>query len=350
MSDSTLDALDSMGAPDRGGYFGNLGRLMPETVVSSYVGNAEDLDLVFWNIEWFNKHVADKIEPVARFIADMNCDIWALSETSPQATGLLVAYLRDHFNLDFAFGASEPNAASGKQSTAVMWNTRTVSGGRVEWPDEIENFLRRTSQEDLSDLPDPQIIGEAVHGKIFNRYPGLFYLESLPGRSEQQINFFLVPLHLKAMDEGSLRRKLASQVLASAVAYMIREGHDADWVLGGDINAPLDSGDFAALDEAGLTPLSAQDAQAGAFSYIKGPKSLIDHIYVSPNLASTNSANDFFIVAAEQTVPHYAKEMSDHRPILMRLHAGSDAIAPQPEGNIVPLPEWAASLAKLASE
>jgi endonuclease/exonuclease/phosphatase family metal-dependent hydrolase len=329
-----------------GGFLGSLGRvprITPETVVTTFTGGREDLDVAFWNIEWFNRHVDEKLQPVARFIADMNCDVWSIEETSPQATALLVAQLRDRHGLDFAFAASEPNAPSSKQTTTVMWNRNTVSGKRDVWPDAIEPFLRWTSHEDLSDLPDPQIVNEAVQGKIFDRYPALFHLEVLGRPADSPFDFYLVPLHLKAMDEGSLRRRLACQILASAVAYMINQGSDKDFILGGDMNAPLQSGDFDNLKAAGLTPISAKDAEAGAFSYVKGPQSLIDHVYLSANLSREFGPEDFFIVAADRVIPDYTTEMSDHRPVLTRLSLKSVAggPAPAPESGVVPIPDWA---------
>jgi hypothetical protein len=303
-----------------GSYFGNLGRSvdLEENVLDPSEVNArdEDIDVAFWNIEWFNKNVDKKVRPVARFIADMNLDVWALEETSPQATERLVKLLEDAYGLDFDFNSSEPNAPNAKQSTTVMWNRNTVIGEKKSWPEEIEEVLRLSSQDNLEPLEQ---LEEAIHGKIFDRYPGLFHLRA---RNSTTLNFYLVPLHLKAMAEGSLRRQLASRVLAAAVNRMIRDGKGGDWVLGGDINAPLSSGDFEQLDSAGLTAVSAQDAEAGAISYIKGPKSLIDHIYLSPNMAARFGAENFTIISAEKEIPKYTQEMSDHRPVMIRLNAG----------------------------
>jgi predicted extracellular nuclease len=122
------------------------------------------------------------------------------------------------------------------------------------------------------------------------------------------------------MDEGMKRRRMASVILGAAVQKMITEfGHDADWVPGGDFNAALASQDFDALFKKDFVALSAQDEGQDAFSYLKRPKSLIDHIFLSANLGKTYGADDFFIVAAEKTVPKYVKKLSDHRPVLVRL-------------------------------
>jgi len=124
---------------------------------------------------------------------------------------------------------------------------------------------------------------------------------------------------------------------------------DADWVLGGDFNAQLASQDFASLFKHDMVALSAQDEGEGAFSYLKRPKSLIDHIFLSPNLAQTYGAGDFFIVAAEKTLPKYLKRLSDHRPVLVRLSLKPAASTGTEAGEELP-PELASLLARIDRE
>ncbi|WP_292267283.1 hypothetical protein, partial [Mesorhizobium sp.] len=86
---------------------------------------------------------------------------------------------------------------------------------------------------------------------------------------------------------------------------------------GGDANATLASGDLDALTSAGLTALTAQDASDKQITYVKAPfKSLIDHVFISPNLVP--DGRDFMIVALDRTIDRFL-EVSDHRPILLRL-------------------------------
>jgi hypothetical protein len=111
-----------------------------------------------------------------------------------------------------------------------------------------------------------------------DRYPGLFHFEALHRDADQEsFNFFLVPL-LKAMAGGSKRRQLASEILAAAIRTASRELDELDWVVGGDYNAELVTGDFEPLRQGGLVPISY------------GP-------------------DDYFIVAAEKTVPNYVKKV-----------------------------------------
>src|SRR5207248_6733731 len=122
-------------------------------------------------------------------------------------------------------------------------------------------------------------------------------------------SFHLVPVHLKAMGEGGLRRRMASKILAAAVRKKTAEGAGGDWVIGGDFNAELATEDFEPLSESGMVALSAEDEAGGAFSYIKGPRSLIDHIFLSPNLADRFGPQGYFIVAAEKVFPDYVADI-----------------------------------------
>ena len=301
------------------GFFGALGRTPPspepgfEVVVDGYKGEASDIDVGFWNIEWFNQRFDEKRDAVAKIIASMNLDIWAFEEVSPESTRKLVEYLNATYHVEYACAFSEPGVSEAKQTTTVIWNTRTVTGTRETWPDKVEEWLRVDSR-DFDDL-----VFEAVEGKVFDRYPGLFKFDAVRAQGQDPFVFYLVPLHLKAMGEGSKRRRMASKILAEAVKVMIESGHDEDWILGGDYNAELASDDFKDLLTAQMVALSAQDEAGGAMSYVKSPKSLIDHIFLSANLAKTYGADDYFIVAAEKTIPGYIASISDHRPVLVRL-------------------------------
>jgi hypothetical protein len=308
------------------GYFGALGRPIGpgsdfEKVVQTYRGEAHDVDVGFWNVEWFSNRFEEKTPEVAKIFAELQLDIYGLSESSPAAADHLVRFLAEQYGLEFAWAASEPDAGPGKQSTTVLWNIQTVASEAVDWADEVKPWFEVDSRQ------FDELGLEAVHGKVFNRYPGLFRFKAL-NRDEvgPPFDFYLVPLHLKAMGEGSLRRRMAARIIGAAIERMTAAGHDADWIVGGDFNAELATGDFAALVES-MVPISAEDEGEGSMTYLKSPLSLIDHIFISPNLARTYGAKDFIIVATDAQTPAYVEKISDHRPVLMRisLRPGEDA-------------------------
>ena len=293
-----------------GGYFETSAT---EATVEDYHGTAGAVDVGFWNIEWFTNRHQQKVGDVAELVDDLQLDIWCFQEASPRATERLVDRLNRHHDGTYDYLAAEPDSRDGKQSNTVIWNTDTISCEKESWGD-LEYLFRLDSRDPRID----EIMGntEAVHGKVFNRYPQIFKCTA-----ENGYDFRVVPLHLKAMDEGSLRRRIASAILALAVNQKIEEGVDNDWIIGGDMNADLESGDFDKLTGDGFDAVSAQDEEDGGITYIKRPyKSLIDHIFLSPNLSSSHGADDFFIVARDLQNPRdFLRDLSDHRPVIVRL-------------------------------
>ncbi len=325
------------GTDERLGFFGALGRpgaagrSALERVVDAYQGTDLDIDVGFWNVEWLSNRYENKAAAVAQVIFDMRLDIWCLVESSPNGVQAVVNELKEAYGLDFAWDAAEPDTHDNKQSCTMLWNKATVHGEKVSWGEPIETWLQ-TGSRDFG-----QIGLEAVHGKIFDRYPALYHFTTVqdvqPGR---KLDFHVVPLHLKARDEGSLRRSMAARILAAAVKRRIEDnpGADTDYIIGGDFNAELASGDFDALDQGGLRALSTEDEREGAITYIKRPYlSLIDHIYLSPNLSDAYGSDSFFIVASESQYPEYIRNISDHRPIIFRMSLNPDS---GPGGNAQP--------------
>ncbi|MGM4939750.1 endonuclease [Rhizobium sp. 768_B6_N1_8] len=304
------------------GFFGTLGRTVSqndsgmERVVDAYKGEDQDLDIGFWNIEWFNKRWQDKLDSVARVIVEMNLDVWVFVESSLEATEALARHLETNYRTKRWGVLASQDATSEKQITTVMWNSGTVTVTAKDWPAKVERWLQVDSRQ-FDDLGL-----EAVHGRVFDRYPALYEVKAKIRDTDTTFN--LVPIHLKAMGEGSLRRQMAARLLAEAVAELAKdESFDTDWIIGGDANATLASGDLDPLTSAGLTALTAQDAAQEQITYVKAPfKSLIDHVFISPNLVP--DGRDFMIVALDRNIDRF-QEVSDHRPILLRLAATGTA-------------------------
>lgn len=313
------------------GFFGSLGRSVSSTaggmerVANAYSGEDQDVDIGFWNIEWFNKRWEDKLDAVARIVLEMKLDLWVFVESSEEATKALADHLTQKYNSgDWGVLASQ-DAPSERQITTVMWNKKTLTSVELKpWPEKV----RRWFEVDSRAFDDLNL--EAVHGKVFDRYPALYEVRTK--LSDHAAKFNVVPVHLKAKGEGSLRRQMAARLLAEAVGELAKdEDYDIDWIIGGDYNATLAAGDFDALVNAGLQPITAVDASDQQITYVKAPfKSLIDHIFVSKNLVPTNE--DFVIVALDRNMERFL-DISDHRPILMRLTAG-DAPSAHPTDSL----------------
>ena len=308
------------------GYFGVRGRRVPagasalEAVIAAYHGKEQDVDLAFWNVEWFNRNYRERLADIAGVIADQNIDIWAFSESSPEATRALVAHMHREFGQHYHWDALEPDAPGDRQTTTVIWNAKTIAGGHRDWPATLADRLPAINPH--TDAPDLK----AVERKVVDRYPGLFHFTALSSGKGGTLpfDFFLVPVHLKAKADGAQHRHMACRLLSDTVRAMVDSGADKDWVLGGDFNAAVASGDFSSVRRDGFSALSACDeAEDGAFTYL-GPRhrSRIDHIFLSPNMAhdhTTCDDADFFILAADKEYSDFANSLSDHRPVVARL-------------------------------
>ena len=110
-------------------------------------------------------------------------------------------------------------------------------------------------------------------------------------------------------------------MLAAAIS-MANQGAAAenDWIIGGDFNAELATGQFGVLKNAGFAPLSAKDERGGAITYLgRRHRSLIDSIFLSPGLSCATGSDDFMIVSPDRADPGFIGRVSDHRPVMVRL-------------------------------
>ncbi|WP_292086946.1 trypsin-like peptidase domain-containing protein [Mesorhizobium sp.] len=209
------------GTDELAGFFGTLGRAVVqndsgmERVVDAYNGEDQDLDIGFWNIEWFNKRWQDKLDSVARIIVEMNLDVWVFVESSLEATEALARHLETSYQTKSWGVLASQDAASERQITTVMWNKSSVGVAAKTWPDKVERWFQVDSRQ-FDDLGL-----EAVHGKVFDRYPALYEVTAKIHGMDSTFN--LVPIHLKAKDEGSLRRQMAARLLAEAVAELAQD-------------------------------------------------------------------------------------------------------------------------------
>ena len=238
------------GTDERLGFFGTLGPAdgRPESgleaVVNTFQGTEQDIDVGFWNVEWLTKHYETKAAAVADVIHEVNLDVWSLEESSPNAAERGRQGAEGHLRAGLRPRRRRARSA-GRQ--AELHAPLEHRHGRRPARGRGASRSRPGCGPGARDFDDLGLGGfEAVHGKIFDRYPALFKVTTQAAAAGgAPFEFYLVPVHLKAMAEGSLRRQMASKILAEAVRKKIEDGAAADWVVGGDFNAELDTGDFA---------------------------------------------------------------------------------------------------------
>jgi V8-like Glu-specific endopeptidase len=315
--------LKAMGGVDTlMGFFGALGRHPEpgsqalERVVETYSGEGRDVDVVFWNVEWFTNCYRAKVGALAEVVADLNADVWVLLDASAEATAALLDQLQQDYDMDFGCAHAEPGNAPGLRGASVIWNMATTVGERVHWPAEVEDWFRVDSRQ----FGDLRL--EAAHGPVFERYPGIFRIRAANRAPDADpFAFLLVPLDMGFSVDGGARHRLAARILAAAVHRMVSASADCDWLIGGEYAADITTQELRGIVRDGLAPLSAAEAGvgAGAVSYLKTASSLIEHIFLSRNLVRTFGADDFFVAAADRELPDYVRLLSERAPVLVRL-------------------------------
>jgi endonuclease/exonuclease/phosphatase family metal-dependent hydrolase len=136
-------------------------------------------------------------------------------------------------------------------------------------------------------------------------------------------DFVFGVVHLKAMldSESLARRRDACEKLDLWVRTAAQNGVESEFVLAGDWNAELTEspqynafGPLLTLAESRFLTLTLE--QEGGFSYLPF-ESFIDHVFVFGDAAIGSS--DAQVVTANEFVPSYEANVSDHLPVLATL-------------------------------
>jgi hypothetical protein len=91
-----------------------------------------------------------------------------LEESSENGANAVAAELKETYGQTFGILAAEPGVEGGKQSCTLLWNKATADVTAEQWGEPIETWLHARSTE----FDELGLVGfEAIHGKIFDRYP-----------------------------------------------------------------------------------------------------------------------------------------------------------------------------------
>jgi V8-like Glu-specific endopeptidase len=332
------------------GYFGGLGRQPAaaverarqatplQQVVEIYSAENRDLDVAFWNVEWFTERSDDLVPRMAVLLADFNLDIWVLAEMTARAAEALTERMQADLGLTFGWATAAGIAAPvDERTTAVLWNKATVEAESLAWPDAVTAWFGVSTQQ------FDALRRATVPGPLFDGVPGLFRF-SVCNRSADglaPVSLHLVALQSRRNAGGRQRQRMACRVFAAAVAATWPEGGESDWLIGGAFDPASATHDLAQALAGAAATLSAATADgAQAISCLRCAGSLIERILLSPNLSQTYGADDLFVVAASQRFPDYLAALAPAPPVLVRL-----SFADQPTPAAPPPPSLIAALA-----
>lgn len=230
------------GVPDRIGRFLNAKKLVPER----FKGTDKFLDIVSWNIRWFDHQDERRITAIEQVLAEINADIFVLVEIAQD--GALDDVVKALAKKSAGYYSVHYGTTGDQQRVAIVWDRDWVRS-------------KRTPEELFADAPTV-IAEDGRRHEVFPRLPLWAYFEALADDPAREgFTFELVGVHLKSQMQirgfkgrgGIRQRNEAAQRLTDWIETP-SEHFDQDVLIIGDWNATPDVDEwkpFEALENAG---------------------------------------------------------------------------------------------------
>lgn len=193
-------------------------------VSSKFIDNDDFIDIIQWNLRWFNSNEPDRVKKIEQVLSVLNSDIFVFQEIAEGSLDGIAKSLSDKGKgtYEVAYGTT-----GGQQRVALMWD--------MEWV---------RLKDDTKELFGKNTVTTPSGKDVFPRLPLWSYLYCKSTISRKRgFDFQIVGLHLKSqMDksgtgEDDLQRRLSAGKLAN---WMEKDAtsYDADILMLGDWNEP----------------------------------------------------------------------------------------------------------------
>lgn len=193
-------------------------------IKKEYADSEDYLDIVQWNLRWFNSNETERVNRIETVLRALNSDIFVFQEIAPGSLdGVAKNLTKDGYgSYEVAYGTT-----GGQQRVAVMWD--------MDWV---------RTKDDISELFGKNTVTTPTGKDVFPRLPLWSYFICRSAQKLQEaIDFQLVGLHLKSQldksgtGEDDLQRKISASKLSD---WLIKEANnfDADTLIVGDWNEP----------------------------------------------------------------------------------------------------------------
>lgn len=192
-------------------------------------GNDKFIDVVTWNIKYFNNKSPQRVELITNILAELNADIIVFQEIYEGALDPVCNKLAER---NAGYYHVEYGKTGGQQRVAIMWD--------LDW-------IR--AKDEITELAGSEQVKVRVNGKMkkaFPRGPLHGYYTGIR-RDTDNFDFHLIGLHLKSkLGGGGEQRTAAAQWLSD----WIKTGAiDEDIIITGDWNDTTDSDNWQAIRE-----------------------------------------------------------------------------------------------------
>jgi endonuclease/exonuclease/phosphatase family metal-dependent hydrolase len=277
-------------------------------------GTNRFLDIVTWNIKFFDLKSAERVRQIGRILNEIAADVMVFQEIDEAAMLPVASFLND-----IGAGAYqvEQGTTGGNQRVTVMYDT--------EW-------VRTTA------TPRELFAGSTIEGKdVFPRLPvSLQFVAKASDNQGLRYEFNLIGVHLKSQ-RGPNRSVLQRTAAAKTLAEWLTDDsqRDEDILIVGDWNAEPDREEWKVLreleaqgaihfDSFNRDPITGQ--AEGSHLSKSGHSSRLDLVVITDSALADAAMNHAQVIRWEQvldTKKNLARvidTISDHLPVISRFY------------------------------
>jgi endonuclease/exonuclease/phosphatase family metal-dependent hydrolase len=298
----------------------NISRLLRsgDFVPKKFEGSDRFLDIISWNIKFFNDRDPKRVENIRIIMQELNADIFVLQEIED--------------------GALEPIADMLNASGAGMYKTAYgTTGGdqRVAFMYDMEWVKASTDIEELFALEDLMVEVGDTEKVVFPRLPLSTTFTAY--KEDEPFDFNLVGVHLKSQRGGGQEQRTAA---AERLAEWIQdESTDEDVIIAGDWNAPPERPEWQPLRQMEVDGKlkfisfnKSGETVEPSYLSVGNRRSRLDLIVVSSSVPEADIQQTAAVVnwnvllengnsmQTKATLESLIENISDHLPVLARFY------------------------------
>ena len=297
----------------------NISRLLRsgDFVPKKFEGSDRFLDIISWNIKFFNDRDPKRVENIRIIMQELNADIFVLQEIEDGALDIVADMLT--------------TSGAGLYKTAYG-----TTGGdqRVAFVYDMEWVKASTDIEELFALEDLIVQVGDTEKVVFPRLPLSATFTAY--KEDEPFDFNLVGVHLKSQRGGGQEQRTAAAERLSE--WIQDEATDEDVIIAGDWNAPPERPEWEPLRqleaEGELKFISFNKSGDAEPSYLSvgNRRSRLDLIVVSSSVPEADIQQTARVVnwnvllekgssaQTKATLESLIENISDHLPVLARFY------------------------------
>ena len=246
----------------------HLSQYLKDFVPDEIEGDDRFLDLITWNIKFFNNREPQRVETIISILRELNADLFVFQEIE--------------------LGSLDDVASELTQSGAGLYKVAYgTTGGdlRVAFMYDMEWVKASMNISELF-IENPTVQVSGRQKPVFPRLPLRSTFVAYP--EEQPFDFHLVGVHLKSQrGGGQIQRAEAAKLLAE---WVTTQTTDEDVIIAGDWNAPTDRPEWEPIRELEAEGLlkfqgwNLADEREASYLFADGQRSRIDLIVVTETI------------------------------------------------------------------